>query len=189
MDVLALVLDGDAPPKDAPKHWESISHDASVRYTKALQNFDGTSPAPFVIERVFDAPVSRVWKALTVRDHIGEWFMDLDGFEPEEGYEFTLVAEHKDKRYVHLCRVMEVIEQQKLSYSFRFQNTDGITYVTWELFPEGRKTRLRLTHEGLEKIAHAGPDYGRKNFAQGWTSFFDQRLVQFLQRSPMALPR
>ncbi|HEY4336117.1 MAG TPA: SRPBCC domain-containing protein [Puia sp.] len=189
MDVLALVLDGDAPPKDAPKHWESISHDASVRYKKALQNFDGTSPAPFVIERVFDAPVSRVWKALTVRDNIGEWFMDLDGFEPEEGYEFTLVAEHKDKRYVHLCRVIEVIEQQKLSYSFRFQNTDGITYVTWELFPEGRKTRLRLTHEGLEKIAHAGPDYGRQNFVQGWTSFFDQRLVQFLQRSPMALPR
>ena len=116
--------------------------------------------------------------------------MDIDGFEPEEGYEFTLVAENKDKRYVHLCRVTEIIDQRKLVYSFRFQNTNGITYVTWELFPEGRKTRLRLTHEGLELIAHAGPDYARQNFVHGWTEFFDNRLAQFLQRTTqIAMPR
>jgi uncharacterized protein YndB with AHSA1/START domain len=189
MDALELILDGQAPPKDAPKQWESISRDASARYMRALQTFDGSPSVPFVIERVFDAPVSRVWKALTVRDDIGEWFMDIDGFEPKEGYEFTLVAEHKDKRYIHFCRVTEVIDQRKLSWSFRFQNTNGITYVTWELFPEGRKTRLRLTHEGLEKIAHAGPEYGRQNFVEGWTSFLDERLAQFLQRSTMAMPR
>ena len=189
MDVLGLVLDGGSAPQDAPKHWESISRDASVRYKTALQKFDGRQPPPLVIERVFDAPVSRVWKALTARDQIGEWFMAIDGFAPEEGFEFTLVAENKDKRYIHLCRVTEVIDQRRLAYSFRFQNAGGITYVTWELFPEGKKTRLRLTHEGLEVIAHAGPEYGRANFEQGWTEFLDERLAAFLQRSTMVMPR
>jgi uncharacterized protein YndB with AHSA1/START domain len=189
MDVLGIILDGGSAPRDAPKHWESISRDASLRYKTALQQFDGRQPPPLVIERVFDAPVSRVWKALTARDQIGEWFMAIDEFQPEEGFEFTLVAEHKNMRYVHLCRVTEVIEQQRLRYSFRFQNIRGITYVTWELFPEGKKTRLRLTHEGLELIAHAGPDYAQSNFEHGWTEFLDERLTSFLLRSTMAMPR
>jgi uncharacterized protein YndB with AHSA1/START domain len=183
MDVLGLVLRGQAPPRDAPKHWENISREAAARYTTALQKFDGKPADPFVIERVFDAPVSRVWKALTVREYIGEWFMAIDGFEPEEGYEFTLVAECYGKRYIHLCRVTEIIDQRKLRYSFRFENTQGVTYVTWELFPEGKKTRLRLTHEGLELIAHAGPEYQRQNFVEGWTEFFDERLKGFLSPS------
>lgn len=40
MDVLELILDGQAPPADAPKHWEDISRDAFVRYKIALQKFD-----------------------------------------------------------------------------------------------------------------------------------------------------
>ena len=181
MDVLGLILDGEAPPQDAAKHWESISHDAAARYKTVLRKFDGEPSDPIVIERVFDAPVGQVWRALTAKDQIGEWFMDIDGFEPEEGFEFTLVAEDKDKRYVHLCRVTEVIDQRRLSYSFRFQNMNGITYVTWELFPEGKKTRLRLTHEGLELIAHAGPEYSRKSFVDGWTGFLDGSLKSLLQ--------
>jgi hypothetical protein len=78
--------------------------------------------------------------------------------------------------------VTEVIDQRRLTYSFRFQNEKGITYVTWELLPEGQKTRLRLTHEGLENIAHIGPDYSRQNFVEGWTGFFDTRLRNFLEK-------
>lgn len=43
MDALELVLEGQAPPADAPKHWESISRDAALRYKTALQHFDGRS--------------------------------------------------------------------------------------------------------------------------------------------------
>jgi uncharacterized protein YndB with AHSA1/START domain len=43
MDALELILAGQAPPADAPKHWESISRDAALRYKTALQHFDGRS--------------------------------------------------------------------------------------------------------------------------------------------------
>jgi len=190
MDILGLLLDGETLPQNPVQQWENISRAAAARYKTALQIFASQKPALFVIERLFDAPVHRVWKALTAKDQIGEWFMDIDGFEPEEGFDFTLIAEHNDNRYVHLCRVTEVVDQRRLTYSFRFQNGIGITYVTWELFPEGKRTRLRLTHEGLERIAHLGPDYSRQNFVEGWTSFLDTQLAAFLQRATqIAMPR
>ncbi|GGA98952.1 SRPBCC family protein [Puia dinghuensis] len=182
LDMLRRVLNHDelpASPVAIVAIWESISRDAAARYKAALPLLDTPAPSSFVMERVFDAPVDCVWKALTVRDQIRDWFMSIDGFEPEEGYEFTLVAMNNGKRYVHFCRVTEVIDQRRLTYSFRFQNTNGITFVTWELFPEGEKTRLRLTHEGLERIAHAGADYARQNFVEGWTYFFT-KLTQIL---------
>jgi len=39
MDVLEMVLGGQAPPADAPKHWEAISRDAAVRYNAQLALF------------------------------------------------------------------------------------------------------------------------------------------------------
>jgi len=39
MDVLELTLAGQVPPKDAPKHWEAISRDASIRYNARLAVF------------------------------------------------------------------------------------------------------------------------------------------------------
>jgi uncharacterized protein YndB with AHSA1/START domain len=81
---------------------------------------------------------------------------------------------------VHLCRVTEVIPGRKLAYSWRYENIPGITHVSFELFPEGDKTRLRLTHEGLENLAHAGPDFVRTNYEGGWTSILDKGLASYL---------
>lgn len=58
--------------------------------------------------------------------------------------------------------------------------------VTWELFHEGGKTRLRLTHAGLEKLAHAGADFRRQGFETGWSSIF-QLLATWLQQTPVAV--
>jgi uncharacterized protein YndB with AHSA1/START domain len=57
------------------------------------------------------------------------------------------------------------------------------TFVTWELFDEGDKTRLKLTHEGLERIAQYGPAFAKRNFClqDGPTSSAD-RLKEFLEK-------
>jgi uncharacterized protein YndB with AHSA1/START domain len=140
-------------------------------------------PEPFVIERVFDAPVERVWQALTNKEEIKHWSFDIPEFEPTQGYEFTFNGEHEDRIFIHYCHITEVIEHRKLTYSWRYRDVKGITMVTWELFPEGKKTRLRLTHTGLEKMAYAGPDYQRQNFEMGWTAIFGE-LSNWLQKTP-----
>jgi len=133
-----------------------------------------------IIERTFTAPVARVWKALTDVEEMRRWYFDLEEFKPEVGFEFEFTVEHEGMKYHHLCRVTEVIPQKKLSYTWRYKGHEGDSLVTFELFAEGEKTRLKLTHEGLETFPKL-PAFARENFKQGWTSIASE-LQQFLEK-------
>ncbi len=98
-----------------------------------------------VIERTFNAPVERVWKALTDVDEMRQWYFDVKEFRPEVGSEFEFVVEHEGMTYHHLCRVTEVIPQKKVAYTWRYKGHEGDSLVTFELFADGDKTRLKLT--------------------------------------------
>ena len=52
---------------------------------------------PFVIERTFNAPVERVWKALTDRNETKQWYFDIEKFNPEVGFEFEFTARMKEE--------------------------------------------------------------------------------------------
>src|ERR1700756_2231998 len=119
-----------------------------------------------VIERTFNAPVERVWKALTDVAQMRQWYFDLKEFKPEVGFEFEFVVEHEGNTYHHLCKVTEVIPQQKIAYTWRYKGEPGDSLVTFELLPDDDKTKLRLTHEGLETFPKT-PAYARKNFEAG----------------------
>jgi uncharacterized protein YndB with AHSA1/START domain len=188
LDALTLILEGKKVPENPVETWDEMTKDATKRYKAALQELLPL-PAPFVIERVLDAPIERVWHALTNKDEIKHWSFEIAEFEPEEGFEFTFYGEHEGTRFVHFCRITEVVDERKLAYSWRYENVRGVSHVTWELFPEGGKTRLRLTHEGLENFAHAGAHYLRSNFVAGWTDIIGRSLVSWLKEAPMALAR
>ncbi len=132
-----------------------------------------------IVERSFNAPVARVWRALTDADEMRQWYFDLKEFKPEVGFEFEFVVEHEDNTYHHLCKVTEVIPQQKIAYTWRYKGEPGDSLVTFELLPDGDKTKLRLTHEGLETFPKT-PAYARKNFEAGWKGIASE-LEKFLQ--------
>ena len=184
LDLLGRELDGQEMPHNPVEQWDEITREATVRYNAAVAALT-PEPAPIVIERVFDAPVERVWQALTSKEELKQWSFDIPDFEPEEGYEFTFNGQNENGIKIHYCRITEVIEQRKLVYSWRYRNIRGVSVVTWELFHEGDKTRLRLTHAGLEKLAHAGAGYRRQGFNTGWNSIF-QLLATWLQQAPVA---
>src|ERR1700681_4543146 len=128
-----------------------------------------------VIERTFNAPIARVWKALTDVEDMKHWYFDLKEFKPEVGFEFEFSVEHQGTTYHHLCRVTEVIPQKKIAYTWRYKAEPGDSLVTFELFDEGKKTRVKLTHTGIETFPKT-PVYARKNFEAGWTSIIDSEL-------------
>ncbi len=70
-----------------------------------------------MIERTFNAPVARVWKALTDADEMRVWYFDLKEFKPEVGFEFEFTVEHEGTKYHHLCKITEVIPQKKIAYT------------------------------------------------------------------------
>ena len=133
-----------------------------------------------VIERTFNAPVAKVWNAITDAEEMRQWYFDLKEFKPEVGFEFEFVVEHEGTMYHHLCRVTEVIRQKKIAYTWRYKGEPGDSLVTFELSPEGDATRLKLTHTGIERFPKT-PAYARKNFEAGWTAIIGSELKQFLE--------
>jgi len=139
---------------------------------------------PFVIERVLNAPTDKVWKAITNKEDMKQWYFDIAAFKPEVGFEFTFEGHNEGKTYVHLCKITELVPGKKLKHSWRYTDAEGISYVTWELFPEGNKTRLKLTHEGLETFPQT-KEYKKENFVEGWTYIVGKSLVEFLEKTPV----
>ena len=134
-----------------------------------------------VMERTFNAPVAKVWQALTDVDQMRQWYFDLKEFRPEVGFEFEFVVEHEGNSYHHLCKVTKVIPQKQIAYTWRYKGESGDSLVTFELLGEGEKTRVKLTHEGIESFPKT-PAYARKNFEAGWTAIIGTELKQFLEK-------
>ena len=132
-----------------------------------------------MIERTFNAPVARVWRALTDVEQMRQWYFDLKDFKPAVGFEFEFAFEHEGVKYHHICKVTEAVPQKKIAYTWRYDGYEGDSLVTFELFPEGNKTRLKLTHQGLETFPDL-PSFARENFNQGWTSITGE-LQQFVE--------
>ncbi len=137
---------------------------------------------PCVIERIFNAPLALVWKAISNKDDMRQWYFDLAEFKPEPGFEFEFIVEHKGMNYHHRCKIKDVIPQKRLAYSWRYEGHPGDSLVTFELHAEGDKTRLRLTHTGLETFPPL-PSFARENFAMGWTQLIGTSLKEFVEKN------
>ena len=136
---------------------------------------------PFVIERTYNATAAKVWHAITDKNQMKQWYFDLKEFKPEVGFEFQFYGGTPEKQWLHLCKVTEVIPMKKLAYSWRYDNYEGNSFVTFELFPEENKTKLKLTHSALETFPDI-PELRKENFAKGWTSLIGTSLNEFLEK-------
>lgn len=72
---------------------------------------------------------------------------------------------------------------EKLSYTWRYEQTNGDSLVTFELFEEGSSTRVKLTHEGVELFADHGKDFERECFDTGWTKFIQESLKAYTEKA------
>lgn len=47
---------------------------------------------------------------------------------------------------------------------------------------ESRKTRLKLTHEGLETFPQHNADFAKESFAEGWTYLIGTALKKYSEK-------
>jgi uncharacterized protein YndB with AHSA1/START domain len=139
-----------------------------------------TKPSPLVIERTFNAPIAKVWKAITNKNDMKKWSFEIKEFKAKVGFEFQFYGEKDGAKYFHRCKITEVIPRKRLAYSWRYDGHEGNSLVTFELFAEGGKTRLKLTHEGLESFPKT-PPFARKNFTEGWTCLIGTNLKEHVE--------
>jgi uncharacterized protein YndB with AHSA1/START domain len=125
---------------------------------------------PLVIERTIDAPPARVWRALTDKQELKEWLPFMADFEPTVGHELHFeLGKDPAHQYLHVSKVIEVVDGQKLTYGWRYEGYPGDSEVTFELFAEGERTRLKLTHRILAPFPADNPDFAAEGFREGWT--------------------
>jgi uncharacterized protein YndB with AHSA1/START domain len=135
-----------------------------------------------IVERTLNAPAAKVWSALTNNDEIKQWSFEMKEFKAEPGFEFEFHAEKDGMKYIHKCIVTEAVPNKKLAYTWRYERHEGHSLVIFELFPEGKKTRLKLIHQGLGSFPKTEA-FARKNFQKGWTMIIGSLLKEYLENN------
>lgn len=134
-----------------------------------------SAPDAIRLERLLDAPPETVWRYLTEADLRERWFMG--GTDAKGVGEFQLLVDHDKlsddadvpypesyasfKGAVWTEKVTRFDPPRLLETTFQ-GGKNGI--VTYELFPEGAKTRLVLTHSKITSPS------GFQDFGGGWNS-------------------
>jgi uncharacterized protein YndB with AHSA1/START domain len=138
----------------------------------------------FSIERIFKANIKDVWRAITEKELMKQWYFYLPEFKAEVGFTFEFTGgEEGGKQYLHHCEITEVITEKKLTHTWCYVGYEGVSYLTFELFAEGENTKLKLTHAGIETFPSDNPDFAFANFEQGWNYIVDTSLKDFLEKA------
>jgi len=138
---------------------------------------------PVVVEQVFNAPIAVVWKAITDKDQMHQWFFDaMTDFEPEAGFETQFNVRCEGRDYLHLWKIIEVVPQKRIVYDWRYGGYPGSSTVAWGLSEVANGTRLVLTHTGHEGFPQDDPAFSRESCQAGWDYLVRESLKAFLER-------
>ena len=140
----------------------------------------GTSPV--VKEVTLQAPVAKVWRAITDKEEMKEWYFTIEEFTAQPGFQFKMYGEKKGTKFPISCNVKEVHQNKKLSYTWNYDDFPAETLLTFELSKNGDQTDLRLTHEGLEQIPPGNADVSVENHRDGWEFIIGTSLKQYVEK-------
>jgi uncharacterized protein YndB with AHSA1/START domain len=133
-----------------------------------------------ILEKELNAPSDLVWKAFTEFKLLKQWMPFFSEFKAEVGFETRFpLGPDESHQYRHIVRVLEVIPHKKLTYTWYYEGYSGKSHVSYELFPQGQKTKVVLTHTITEAFPDS-PHFAKKNFVQGWTYMIDE-LKKFVE--------
>jgi len=132
------------------------------------------APDTIRLERALDAQIETVWRYLTEAELRRQWFMG--GTDATGVGEFDLLVDHDNlssddvpypesyagfKGATWTEKVTRFEPPRLLETSFQGGKNGTVTY---ELHPEGERTRLVLTHSGISSPV------GAQDFGSGWNS-------------------
>ncbi len=130
-----------------------------------------------------NAPVSKVWEALTDKDKLNEWMLMTTTFEPVSGKEFTFKSEPMENwdGYIY-CKVVEIEVNKKLVYTWNAEFINAETLVTILISEKGNSTEITLIHTGWEKVPAESRTERTQAHNKGWDLRFVQKLKEVLEK-------
>ena len=112
-----------------------------------------------------NAPLDKVWNAITNKEQMKNWYFDVPDFEPKIGNNFSFYGGDENEEYHHFCEIVDLIPNEKLKHSWTY--------------PEISKETL--THKGLEAFEHLGENFKIHSFRKGWEDIVGKSLKEFVE--------
>jgi uncharacterized protein YndB with AHSA1/START domain len=105
------------------------------------------------LEAIYPHPIERVWQALTSPEALREWLLPTT-FQPVLGHRFRLTQRRPGgkRERVH-CEVVELDAPRRVAYTWRAEDEDAPSLVSWTLEAVEDGTRILLEHLPLELAA------------------------------------
>lgn len=123
--------------------------------------------------REFDAPREKLWQAHIDSELVQQWWGPrkyqtiIETYEPTVGGKWRMIHEAGGERHVFFGEFKEVVESEKITWTFNYEpypNSEIVETIYFEEL-EGNKTRLRtVSHypslQALEGMIHSGMESG-----------------------------
>ena len=133
---------------------------------------------PLIKDFEYNVTIHQVWQALTDIRKLKEWyFPQLQKFKPVVGYKFYF--DDSSSEYHKEWIVTKVEKDKTFAHSWAYIGYPGTSEVIFDLFANGNKTILRVTHKGLETFPNH-PHFRRERFESGWDNLLGQNLKHLL---------
>ena len=106
------------------------------------------------IERIFDAPRERVWRAFTERDLVAQWWgrgneLEIETFECERGGHWRFVEHGPDGAHGFEGRFREVTKPERIVQTFEWDGMPGHTVLETAEFEDLGDGRTRVVNTSL----------------------------------------
>lgn len=132
------------------------------------------------VSRTIDAPADEVWKALTTPEIIKTYFFGADvETDWKVGSPVRIKGEMRGKAYEDRGEVRSFDPGHRLAFSHFSPSTgqpdrpENYHLVTYDLKPEGERTRVTLTQSNLTGGVKESDREHRAEYEKNWTMVLD----------------
>jgi len=121
--------------------------------------------APLQVERLYDAPINKVWDFITKQEYLTKWLMPgnftaVEGFD----YHFDYEASEDHPAGQIFGKILEVEEPNFIKFSWNYYKLKQSTIVSFILKETEGGVLFSVEHEGFME----GETVEFESFTEGW---------------------
>lgn len=140
------------------------------------------SDPPIIVTKEIKASITEVWNAITQVDQMTQWFFaNIPDFKPEVGFETQFKVSTRERDFLHLWRIEEVVPYEKIRYNWKYEGYEGDSFLTFSLSELNNITTITATCQILENFPQDIPEFKRESCIGGWEYFWGE-LKTFLEK-------
>lgn len=142
-----------------------------------------TNELPVIVEADLNAPIERVWLAITDPAEMTLWFFkEITDFHPKVSFETQFTIELENRSFVHLWKIVAVEPGRSITYNWKYAGYPGDSLLTMQLTSAGAGTRFRLEHRTTEDFPADIPEFTYESCLAGWRYLIQGSLKDYLEK-------